>query len=83
MRITLVADGHRLDLSIVNDLDSAASTTSQDARVPALGFGLRGLADRAAERGGAMRVRREGDEFTLKVSVPLAVPARERRRVTA
>lgn len=71
---------HQLELSVVNDLGSA---TESPETVPEPGFGLRGIADRAAACGGAMRARRTGGRFHLEVVVPLRDAATAERKGTS
>lgn len=70
VRIDLRADADELRLAVTNDIGPAAATRVREGE-PVLGFGLRGLADRAAERGGSMGARRTGAEFALELAVPL------------
>ncbi|WP_058235039.1 sensor histidine kinase [Devriesea agamarum] len=70
VRITLETNGHLLHLAISNRLDRAV-TVKMNEDPPQLGFGLRGLSDRATKHGGSMRARRQGNEFTLEVFVPI------------
>lgn len=76
--IDLHADGQSMGLVIVNDVGRAAEL-DPDRNEPVLGFGLRGLSDRASEHGGSVRARRLGDQFRLEVSVPLSAVGAESR----
>lgn len=76
--IDLHADGQSMGLVIVNDVGHAAEL-DPNRNEPVLGFGLRGLSDRASEHGGSVQARRLGDQFRLEVSVPLSAVGAESR----
>ena len=59
-----------MELAIINDFGRAAAAEPPEL-IPDFGFGLRGISDRAAERGGSMHARRVDGEFHLDVVVPL------------
>lgn len=82
VRIGLSTDDQHLRLTIANDLDRVASAELDEGQ-PVLGFGLRGLGDRTAERGGSMRARRAEEQFMLEVTVPLGGPARNRQEASS
>ncbi len=82
VRIDLRVDGHHIALVIVNDFGRAAGIEMKDGE-PALGFGLRGLSDRASGRGGSMLARRTNDQFRLEVSVPLSDATIENEEITS
>lgn len=67
--ITQRTDREHVGLWISNDLDETARGELAHGSV-SRGFGLRGLADRAASLGGNMTAGREGDRFVLVVRLP-------------
>ncbi|RLP09685.1 sensor histidine kinase [Propionibacterium australiense] len=70
VRIFLAVKERRMELAVINDFGSAA-TVGQPELVPDFGFGLRGISDRAAVRGGSVHACRIDGEFHLDVVVPL------------
>lgn len=80
--IDLHVDDHHMDLAITNDFGRAGASDLHDGE-PTLGFGLRGLSDRASERGGSMLARRINDQFRLEISVPLSHAKTERREIAS
>lgn len=82
VHIELTSRDRRIDLSITNDFGRDAGADAPDG-VPDFGFGLRGLSDRAAQRGGRLRAHRVGELFRLEISVPLSNQAAgERQDIT-
>lgn len=74
VRITLTADDQQLALTIVSDLDQEARERLPPGEISP-GFGLRGLADRAAALGGTVGAQhRQGRvELTVRLDRRLAV----------
>ncbi|PPG83801.1 sensor histidine kinase [Rathayibacter sp. AY1H2] len=70
VRIDIETDDVRLELSLLSDIGAGRSNGISDGE-PVLGFGLRGLDDRATARGGRLTARRIGDRFLLRLSIPL------------
>jgi signal transduction histidine kinase len=68
--IDLETDDVRLELSLLSDIGAGRSVGIDDGE-PVLGFGLRGLDDRATASGGRLTARRIGDRFLLRLSIPL------------
>lgn len=79
VKVVLLTQDCQLNLAITNSLGRSVVADLGEGQ-PALGFGLRGLADRTAERGGTMRAARVGDEFRLDIMVPLGRTTGERER---
>lgn len=66
-----------MHLTMINDLGSSAAS-QPSGPIPKFGFGLRGIAERAAEYGGAVQARRGDGEFRLDVVVPVSGAATAR-----
>lgn len=66
VRITLGIEGAEVVLRMVNDLDRSG-LEHIPVREASFGFGLRGLADRAAALEGGVSAARRGDHFELRV----------------
>ena len=79
VRIDLGIEEQRMELSISNDFGRTGAA-GPAATEPVLGFGLRGIADRAAEHRGSMNARRTDREFLLDVVVPLSSAAASGRQ---
>ncbi|PPH09573.1 hypothetical protein C5C71_11180 [Rathayibacter sp. AY1C1] len=77
VRIDIETDDVRLELSLLSDIGAGRSNGISDGE-PVLGFGLRGLDDRATARGGRLTARRIGDRFLLRLSIPLGAADGER-----
>jgi two-component system sensor histidine kinase DesK len=62
-------------IEVTEDSTEVRMTMANDGARPAVpehvGFGLRGTAERLAGAGGTLRTRRDGDVFTLDVTVPV------------
>lgn len=71
VHIFLTVKERRMELAVINDFGRATAAEAPES-VPDFGFGLRGIFDRTAERGGSMHARRIGGEFHLDVVVPLS-----------
>lgn len=70
VRIDLETEDSRLELSMLSDIDAGRRSGIRDGE-PELGFGLRGLDDRATARGGRLTARRIDDRFLLRLAIPL------------
>ena len=70
VQIGIRSNENRMILVIINDFRCVTSLNSADGE-PTVGFGLRGLADRASDHGGTMRAHRIKNQFELEISVPL------------
>ena len=70
IRVEIATEEQQLVLTVNNAMDRTIAPQLAEGQ-PVLGFGLRGLADRAAERGGSMYAGRIGEQFTLTISLPL------------
>jgi signal transduction histidine kinase len=82
VRIGLHLEGEQMKLVIVNDFGRPRSADREPGD-PLRGFGLRGISDRVAERGGSMRADRMADHFRLEVLVPVHGADRATRGVSA
>ncbi len=80
VRIWIRVVHQRIELEIANDF-GRGSPDDRHGAVPVYGFGLRGVSDRASDRGGFVLARRVGDQFKLKVSVPLVMVQEEKPEV--
>lgn len=65
-------------VTMTSDLDAAARDSTPVGPLPR-GFGLRGLAGRAAALGGSASARRVDDDVVLTVRVPVAAPSEPAR----
>ncbi len=70
VRVELTVEDRELALTVANTVDRTVASQLDEGQ-PDFGFGLRGLADRAAECGGSMSAGRTGEQFTLTVALPL------------
>ena len=77
MGIFLTVKQLEMHLTMINDLGSGAAS-QPSGPIPKFGFGLRGIAERAAEYGGAMQARHDDGEFRLDVVVPVSGAAAAR-----